>query len=49
MINATVTVTLHCTTEATLDGLLHCIDLMTEPPSGREDWTREIWVEREEL
>lgn len=46
MFNATVTITLHCTTEAALDALLHTVDLMTAPPSGREDWTREISVER---
>lgn len=47
MINAIVTVTLHCADERIFASLLHSIDLMTAPPSGRDDWTREIRVERE--
>lgn len=46
MPDATITVTFHCGTEATLNSLIHTIDLMTSPPSGRTDWTREIQIVR---
>jgi len=49
MITATITVTLHSHDTVILDGLIHGIDLITLPPSGREDWTREIKVNKEEL
>lgn len=46
MSEAVVIIKLHCETESTMESLIRTLDMMSAPPSGRTDWTREIDVIR---